>query len=228
MTADGTTRFGFYGKIPSLGDFVRWNVAESFVGPWDRWLQEGIAEARVHLGAQWQDAYMSAPIWRFALAPGLAGANAALGVLMPSVDRVGRQFPLTLLTPVPQSASPFLDLFRADELLAALEEIALAALDQELSRADLQDRLSALPAARAQPMPRLGTAPGGFAMSGARDASADLAANLATLRFRAASVWTCRLDGRDNVLACEGLPRAGQMTGLFDLSAPVWSAMEPA
>ena len=48
---------------------------------------------------------MMAPIWRFALAPGVAGPLPMLGVMMPSVDRVGRQFPLTLAAPMAE-ASP--------------------------------------------------------------------------------------------------------------------------
>jgi len=39
---------------------------------------------------------MVAPVWRFYLSAGLCGPGAACGVFMPSVDRAGRHFPLTL------------------------------------------------------------------------------------------------------------------------------------
>jgi len=51
--------------------------------------------AREKLGEDWLESYLKAPIWRFALMPGALDARPWFGVLMPSVDRVGRQFPLT-------------------------------------------------------------------------------------------------------------------------------------
>jgi type VI secretion system protein ImpM len=47
------------------------------------------------LGEDWLPTWNMAPIWRFALSPGCCGRDAVLGLWMPSVDRVGRQFPLT-------------------------------------------------------------------------------------------------------------------------------------
>lgn len=125
MTVAG---FGAYGKTPSLGDFFRVNVPKGFVDPWDRWLQTVLAANRKALGAQWDDCYLMAPIWRFTLPAGLAGPAAVMGVLMPSVDRVGRQFPLTLVaalsdqTLAPEHGALF-------ELFLDLEDIALDTLD---------------------------------------------------------------------------------------------------
>jgi type VI secretion system protein ImpM len=39
---------------------------------------------------------MVAPVWRFALPPGCCGAGAAVGLWLPSIDRAGRLFPLTI------------------------------------------------------------------------------------------------------------------------------------
>jgi type VI secretion system ImpM family protein len=93
--------FAAFGKIPALGDFFRLNPPPGFVPVWDSWLQAGLLAAHAQLGDRWDACYMSAPIWRFSLAAGLAGPAPLLGVMMPSVDRVGRQFPLTLVVPVP-------------------------------------------------------------------------------------------------------------------------------
>ncbi|MEG6992973.1 type VI secretion system-associated protein TagF, partial [Pseudomonas aeruginosa] len=44
------------------------------------------------------------PLWRFAIAPGLLGGEAVAGVVMPSIDRVGRYFPLTVACLLPANA----------------------------------------------------------------------------------------------------------------------------
>jgi len=86
---------GWFGKIPALGDFVSRRLPPEFIEAWDVWLSEELFEAREKLGETWLESYLNAPIWRFALMPGALDARPWFGVLMPSVDRVGRQFPLT-------------------------------------------------------------------------------------------------------------------------------------
>ncbi len=83
---------GIFGKLPWLGDFVTRRLPHSFVEPWDDWLQRGMAATREALGDGWLDSFLTAPVWRFLLPAGSAGPAMA-GVLMPSVDRVGRYFP---------------------------------------------------------------------------------------------------------------------------------------
>ncbi|MEO1457159.1 MAG: type VI secretion system-associated protein TagF [Pseudomonadota bacterium] len=94
-----TGGWGYFGKISGYGDFVRKDLAPSFIEVWEPWLHAGLQASREALGHRWQEAYLTAPIWRFALPPGLAGPEGMIGVLMPSVDRVGRFFPLTLAAP---------------------------------------------------------------------------------------------------------------------------------
>ena len=96
---------GFFGKLPSHGDFVRRRVADDFVTGWDSWLQLCLAQSRETLGDAWLDTYLTSPVWRFALAPLVCGAAAVAGILVPSVDRVGRYFPLTLVWPTPPNLS---------------------------------------------------------------------------------------------------------------------------
>ncbi len=87
---------GFFGKLPSRGDFIRSGLPSSFVTPWDAWMSGMIAGSRDRLGEGWQPAWMEAPIWFFALAPGLCGPDGVMGLWMPSVDRAGRLYPLTI------------------------------------------------------------------------------------------------------------------------------------
>jgi type VI secretion system protein ImpM len=97
---------GFFGKVPVRGDFVRRALPQSFTTPWDRWLQAGIAGAKEILGEAWLEVYLTSPVWRFALAAHLAGDRAAAGVLIPSVDSVGRYFPLTVACTLQREAAP--------------------------------------------------------------------------------------------------------------------------
>jgi type VI secretion system protein ImpM len=86
---------GFYGKLPARGDFVRGGLPRDFTDRWDAWLAPAIAGSREHMGEDWLPAFLEAPVWRFALSTGLCGVRAALGLMLPSVDRAGRYFPLT-------------------------------------------------------------------------------------------------------------------------------------
>lgn len=104
--AANAVSFGLFGKVPARGDFVRAGLPGSFVVPWDDWLQTVLAGSRVLLGAKWQPAWLEAPVWQFALAPGICGAGGVLGLLLPSVDSVGRYFPLTLAAVWPDRARP--------------------------------------------------------------------------------------------------------------------------
>ena len=88
---------GFYGKLPCRGDFLQRRAPQDFVDVWDAWLQEGLHESRQRLQEAWLNNYLTGPVWRFALSAGICGSGAYAGVLVPSVDRVGRYFPLTLL-----------------------------------------------------------------------------------------------------------------------------------
>lgn len=87
---------GIYGKLPSHGDFVRHNLDDAFVDPWDEWLRRGLFESRRTLGDQWLGLYLESPVWRFAIDAEIAGPHAMAGVMLPSVDAVGRYFPFTL------------------------------------------------------------------------------------------------------------------------------------
>ncbi len=95
---------GWYGKLPSLGDFASRRLPAEFINAWDAWLQEVLQATRDALGEGWLDCYLTMPIWRFVLLPGLVGPSGWAGVLMPSVDRVGRQFPLTVAVALPVAA----------------------------------------------------------------------------------------------------------------------------
>lgn len=71
------TMVGFYGKLASRGDFVSRALPQSFVGPWDSWLAAGLLASQQRLGGDWLNVYLVSPLWRFVLAPGVCGPDAA-------------------------------------------------------------------------------------------------------------------------------------------------------
>jgi type VI secretion system protein ImpM len=91
---------GLFGKMPSKRDFIAYNMERPFLDTWEQWLQAGVASSREIMGEAWQNAFLAAPIWRFWLGQKIAGLTTA-GALMPSVDKVGRYFPLSLCAPAP-------------------------------------------------------------------------------------------------------------------------------
>lgn len=209
---------GAYGKMPALGDFMRIAPPAGFVEPWDRWLQEGMSAARDRLGARWQACFLTAPIWRFSLAGGLAGRHGVWGVLMPSVDRVGRMFPLTLVAPIPAQADPVRWHFTVTPAFEELEEIALDALSDTMTRDALAQRLGACAppvlSATGQVI-REGSAllidepPEGSALAG-------LAGHLAGERRARPSVWSQTGEAGTQILLDDGLPAADRAHRLFD------------
>jgi len=134
---------GFYGKLPSEGDFVTRRLPWEFTSVWDEWLQQGMQASREALGARWLELYLSAPIWRFQVAPGVCGPVGWRGLFFASVDRVGRYFPLTLAFP-DSSATALAALSGEAEAWMAIEDAALAGLSPTLPIADFDRMMESL------------------------------------------------------------------------------------
>jgi type VI secretion system protein ImpM len=141
----GSAAVGFYGKLPARADFVGRRVSRDFVEQWDAWLQRGLAASEAALGADWLDCYYTAPLWRFVLPAGVCGSEPLVGVMMPSVDAVGRCFPFVLVLGSEHAADPLAVATGSSAWFEAAEALALetlsdgfdmAALDRTLSRLD--------------------------------------------------------------------------------------------
>jgi type VI secretion system protein ImpM len=144
---------GWYGKLPCLGDFASRRLPADFITSWDAWLQRSIASSRQQLGDSWLDIYLTSPMWRFVLAPGVCGEHACAGVLLPSVDKVGRYFPLTLALPL--RGPEIVTVLAMQAWFTELEHIGLAALNVDYSIDALESALrgNPFPAPTAAPMP---------------------------------------------------------------------------
>jgi len=149
-TAEGP---GLYGKISTKGDFVTRRLARDFVQPWDSWLQAAIPHSRKALGDTWLQAYLNAPIWRFALSAGLCGDRVVAGILMPSIDKVGRHFPLTLAAAAGPDANAAQVFAASATWFGELEALALSTLEDGFDFEAFDTALAAL-----GPPPDAGTA----------------------------------------------------------------------
>ncbi|MCU0831147.1 MAG: type VI secretion system-associated protein TagF [Rhizobiaceae bacterium] len=88
---------GVYGKYPAKRDFIVASMPRALMELIEKWLQVGLASSRHALGPAFADHYMIQPLWCFRIGSGIAGMDSA-GVLMPSVDGVGRSFPLVIVS----------------------------------------------------------------------------------------------------------------------------------
>jgi len=129
---------GFYGKLPSYGDFIQKRLPRDFIAPWDEWLQTGIAAAKERLPSQWLTFYLNCPAWKFVLGSGVCGEQPCAGVTIPSVDKVGRYFNFTLATMLPLYTVPAHFLIRHFDWLEQLEELALRILEQEMDQDQIE------------------------------------------------------------------------------------------
>jgi type VI secretion system protein ImpM len=116
---------GFFGKLPARGDFLSRRLAPALARPWDNWLGQLTRAVKEEAGDTWPESWLTAPLWHFALGSALAPEPGAAGVLVASVDRVGRMFPFTIIGP----ASGIPDTFWFD----SIEALALEALDDDFN-----------------------------------------------------------------------------------------------
>jgi type VI secretion system protein ImpM len=136
---------GWFGKIPALGDFASRRLPQEFIAVWDFWLQHGMAASRASLGDRWLEYYLTSPIWYFDLFPGIIGSQAWTGLLMPSVDKVGRHFPLTIAAPLDPTEGSIVAMFERQDWYARLGQIALGTLSVDYPVERLEADLDANP-----------------------------------------------------------------------------------
>lgn len=134
---------GWFGKIPALGDFATRRVPPEFVAVWDDWLQRSLASSASALGEAWLDVYRRGPMLRFALLPSVCGESLWTGIVMPSVDRVGRYFPLTIALALEAQPGALAAAISAHDWFAVVEEVALRTLESDASPDELDAGLAA-------------------------------------------------------------------------------------
>ena len=114
-------------------------------------MQACVSASRDTLGESWQQAYLTAPIWRFWLGADICGAT-VVGALMSSLDGVGRYYPLTLFAYAdPGNAIAPPDIDAHDKWLTAGEDLLLSTLDKDLKFEAIAGALDQLAAPAQQP-----------------------------------------------------------------------------
>jgi type VI secretion system protein ImpM len=134
---------GVFGKIPRNGDFIRRQLPDTFVGPWDDWLRDSMATAHDEFGSEFAELFPLASTWFYRLPNGSCGPTASAGALLPSRDSVGRLFPLTIVKLLPNGI-PAPD----RSWYLAIEDAGYSALERNLGADDLLEVLVAADGAR--------------------------------------------------------------------------------
>jgi len=135
---------GYFGKLPARSDFVSGHCPQGFLKLWEPFVMQGLAQSRLDLGKAWQEAYMTMPVWRFELTA-RDGSEIVppvlLGAFMPSVDGVGREYPLTLVAQCDLTAGE-----AAGSWFAAVETVLRSALGEDTDLPAFQEAVADLPA----------------------------------------------------------------------------------
>ncbi len=136
---------------------------------------------------------------------------------MCSVDRVGRQFPLTILRPGGDGPNPGVEHVAMTEEFVALEDMALDAMEREIDRDGLADGLAEI--RFDQPSPQIVVDHSSAILDVSFDpetaAAAGLCAGLIQKHYRAPSVWSALTPSGSRILMYEGLPDVDQMASFL-------------
>ena len=208
-------RCGLFGKLGAKRDFIALATPRSFLEAWEPWVQSSMSASRHQLGDRWQQAFLTAPVWRFWLGAEICGTT-VVGAIMSSLDGMGRYYPLTLHA-IADAGAPISppDVDTLDEWFGLAESLLLSTLDQDATFEDISAGLDGLAAPRTRSRAvDTGIVSLGDDMAGMVMAGTDAATTLSALRrcnpevYAAASFWWT-VGGGDFpplALSCRGLP----------------------
>ena len=151
---------GYFGKLPEFNDFVKFNSGLPEILFIDRWIQDGLANARLKLKPEWRRKYEILPPTNFYI-PFPSSERAVTGIIYPSNDKSGREFPMVIFSVlplrnfeitslIPAKLTPVLsgldsNLRKEEDLLslnASLKNFDATIADEELPGKDFQNFLS--------------------------------------------------------------------------------------
>lgn len=223
---------GLYGKLPSYGDFVNRNLPAKFITTWDEWLQLFVSSSKEQIGERWLDIYLTSPIWRFALSAGVVDENNWAGIVLPSVDQVGRYYPFTIAIPLNNNINPLEFMSANGRWFAHVEELALQALDGQFSLEELlaqaNHQATIVPMAYRKTGQQLSTTSQHIDFQFEEELPMNVYAHLLDSLYSATlnsySVWST--SGSEKIPPClfsvQGLPPASQLPAMIDGNWAHW------
>jgi type VI secretion system protein ImpM len=216
---------GWFGKFPAMGDFAYRRLDPAFTSAWENWLKEALFTSRARLGEQWQGAYLAAPIWNFALFPGVVGNVGWAGALMSSVDSVGRYFPLMVCGQVQYPRALLAEVRGGGKWYARLQQVMMAVLSPQATLDGFEQALETCPfplhagsleSSGSELSDLLAQASHGHVGTGLLAAPIGGALSLLEIemtlgRFAGLSLWWAPLpSGHTKAMMCQGMPRPEQ------------------
>jgi len=207
-------RCGLFGKLVAKRDYIALATARGFLEAWEPWMQSCLSASRHDLGERWQQAFLTAPVWRFWLGAGICGST-VLGAVMPSLDGIGRYYPLALHA-IADADAPIAppDVDTQDDWFGMAENFLLSTLAADVTFDEVSSQLDRLAVPRTRDRADSSTVRLGAGMTAIATDGVDFATALAALRvsdpeiYAAASFWWTAGGGsfRPLAVSCRGLP----------------------
>ncbi|CDS48405.1 Protein phosphatase ImpM [Polaromonas sp. CG9_12] len=215
---------GWYGKLAMLGDFAHRRLPLGFINACDAWLSQGVAASRASLGSAWLDNYLTAPLWCFAWSPRIVDEQWWFGVLMPSVDAVGRYFPLVVAFSTEHAPTEPNALAQWAQWYDSAGACALQTLQGQATLDEFESALAAV-GTPSTPVPADSAPPQAFTSElqfhltqGAwPQGAATVVLRSFTARLQGHSIWWVQGDSETPplVTVMRGLPTANRFVALF-------------
>ncbi|MUZ74088.1 type VI secretion system-associated protein TagF [Agrobacterium vitis] len=146
----GQDRIGFFGKLPSHGDFLSEGLEREMVATLDGWIRGGLHACEQEFGAAWPELFSASPPWRFIVEKGVWGQVAHAGVMLASRDRVGRSFPLIIMAQMHRFTHHPRTLFLDHTWFMAAEGLAESTMTREFDINRFTDTLKRMRMPRPQ------------------------------------------------------------------------------
>lgn len=222
--------FGYFGKLPTVGDFIHQVLPQDFANGFHEWLQLSMAQTRESLGDEFLTYYLNCPSWKFITSPGVCGAQAVAGITIPSVDQVGRYFNFTLATVLPLDTDPIAYVMANRAGFKAVELLALDILDSDYSteQVEMKVRETSLQFHSLQPARNeVETKTDHLHISLDRpvpfaDQASTLLSHLLAEKLGDFSVWWYGQEGQtmSKMVVCQGMPSTDVYEQLLTLDSP--------
>jgi type VI secretion system ImpM family protein len=136
------SNLGWFGKLPSYGDYVHASLPEAFRDHWSRWLGRRIFSSRLSLGDKWPRCFLQAPACRFLLSFRVSDTVKWTGIILPSYDSAGRHYPFCCVLPVDGRQEVSLP---SESWYGSVESLISEGIAGNLSQEALGAKLLALP-----------------------------------------------------------------------------------